>query len=70
MKRILYATNGDVVIKTPTQERLASMTIIEIARQDTPTGLSFWFIDDEDIPADEPYKRASWNLGEPEGEGG
>lgn len=69
MDRIIYANGDAIVIKTPTQEGLADLSLIELAVKDTPTGLPFWIVSESDIPANNPYLKSSWNLGEPDGYG-
>ncbi len=59
-------------IVKPTDSGLAQFTIQEIAEKSTPNGLSFWIMDDSELPSDRTYRNL-WKLdgtqGDPDGTG-
>lgn len=68
--RIVYQLAGESVMSmTPCS---CGLTIEEIARQDVPLNVPFWFVDESVIPLD-PVERMEWmltdELGTPAGMG-
>ena len=67
--RILYQTENGLAIMTPTGE----LDINETARKDVPAGVTYWIVEDSEIPEDRTFRDA-WELdvdllGEPDGVG-
>jgi hypothetical protein len=57
--------NGIPAVVMPTQEALASHTIMKIAIKDVPAGKPFKIVDAADIPSDRTF-RAAWTVSESE----
>lgn len=74
MQRIIYKKlDNSVGVLIPTQEALDLFGIDAIAKKDTPEGLSYWIVQDTDIPSDRTSREA-WEadevaLGTPNGIG-
>lgn len=56
--KIIYHTETGIAIIHPTPEALESMTISDIAKKDTPTGVPYWIVDDSEIPEDRTFRNA------------
>jgi hypothetical protein len=69
-KRIIYQSDGGVVILQPTVEVLLKYTIEEIAAKDVPAGVPYKIIDVADIPTDRTFRNA-WEavIDQPDGVG-
>ena len=73
-QRIIYKNvDGSVGVLIPSPQALAKFGIDAIAAKDTPAGLSYWIVDETDIPAERTYRNA-WAadetaLGAPHGVG-
>lgn len=65
MKIIYKNTSGGVSIIHPTKQALESMTIVEIAKKDVPTGIKFKIVEDSEIPTDRTFRDA-WIVDETE----
>ena len=56
--KIIYQTETGIAIIHPTPEALESMTIEDIAKKDVPTGVSYWLVEDSEIPEDRTFRNA------------
>jgi len=73
MKIVYENEDKSIGIITPENSCLKKYGIKAIAKKDVPAGLSYWIVDDSEIPTDMTYRDA-WEIdsewGEPHGYGG
>lgn len=59
-QRIVYRnSSGGISIITPAPE--SGLTIDQVAQKDVPAGVSYWIVDEADIPGDR-YFRNAWDV--------
>jgi hypothetical protein len=58
MQRIIYKTDTGINIIVPSPEYMAGHTIEELAAKDVPAGLTYYIVDESEIPSDRTFREA------------